>query len=107
MIFQSGEIFDNFKGAVDPDNPFSGQSPGTDGLLDEVVDGAWYQKTYAECKEILVMKISWLWEFSFIVTRQALMFIRQQDWNQCHLHPLYLVANACQRHGMFLDMSLT
>jgi len=43
---------DNFKGTVDPNNPFSGQSPRTDGLLDEVVDGSWYQRTYAECKEI-------------------------------------------------------
>ena len=43
---------DNFEGTIDPKNPFSGQSPRTDGLLDEVVDGAWYNKTYAECKEI-------------------------------------------------------
>jgi len=43
---------DNFEGTIDPTNPFSGQSPRTDGLLDEVVDGAWYKKTYAECKEI-------------------------------------------------------
>jgi len=32
----------NFEGTVDPNNPFSGQSPRTDGLLDEIVDGAWY-----------------------------------------------------------------
>ena len=43
---------DNFKGTVDPNNPFSGQSPRTDGLLDEVMDGACYQRTYAECKEM-------------------------------------------------------
>ena len=43
---------DNFEGTIDPKNPFSGQSPRTDGLLDEVVDGAWYKRTYAECKEI-------------------------------------------------------
>jgi len=43
---------ENFEGTIDPKNPFSGQSPRTDGLLDEVVDGAWYKKTYAECKEI-------------------------------------------------------
>jgi len=49
----------NFKGTIEPDNPFSGQPPSTDGLLDEVVDGAWYQMTYAEAKKLLVMKISW------------------------------------------------
>jgi len=43
---------DNLKGTVDPDNPFLGQSPRTDELLDEVVDGAWYQRNYAECKDI-------------------------------------------------------
>jgi len=42
----------NFEGTVDPDNPFSGQSPRTDGLLDEIVDGAWYKNTYEECKAI-------------------------------------------------------
>jgi len=42
----------NFVGTVDPNNPFSGQSPRTDGLLDEIVDGAWYKKTYEECKVI-------------------------------------------------------
>ena len=43
---------DNFKGTVDPKNPFSGQTPRTYGLLDEVIDGAWYKKTYAECKQM-------------------------------------------------------
>jgi len=43
---------DNFKGTVDPENPFSGKSPREDGLLDEVVDGNWYKKTYEECKSI-------------------------------------------------------
>jgi len=43
---------DNFKGTIDPDNPFSGKSPRTDGLIDEVVDGAWYKRTYEECKAI-------------------------------------------------------
>jgi len=43
---------DNFEGTIDPKNPFSGQSPRTDGLLDEVVDGAWYKRTYEECKAI-------------------------------------------------------
>jgi len=42
----------NFKGTVDPENPFSGLSPRTDGLLDEVVDGAWYKRTFEECKAI-------------------------------------------------------
>jgi len=42
----------NFKGTVDPKNPFSGLSPRTDGLLDEVVDGAWYKRTFEECKTI-------------------------------------------------------
>jgi len=31
---------------------FSGISPRTDGLLDEVVDGAWYKRTFEECKAI-------------------------------------------------------
>jgi len=43
---------DNFKGTIDPKNPFSGQTPRTDGLLDEVIDGAWYKQTYAECKQM-------------------------------------------------------
>ncbi len=43
---------DNFKGTIDPDNPFSGKSPRTDGLIDEVVDNAWYKRTYDECKVI-------------------------------------------------------
>jgi len=42
----------NFEGTVDPNNPFSGQSLRTDGLLDEIADGAWYKKTYEECKAI-------------------------------------------------------
>jgi len=36
---------DNSIGTVDPENPFSGKSPRKDGLLDEIVDGAWYRKT--------------------------------------------------------------
>ncbi len=32
---------DNFIGTVDPENPLSGKSPRKDGLLDEIVDGAW------------------------------------------------------------------
>jgi len=43
---------DNFIGTVDPENPFSGKSPRNDGLLDEIVDGARYRKTYDECKTI-------------------------------------------------------
>jgi len=31
---------ENFKGTIDPKNPFAGQSLKTDGLLDEVVDVA-------------------------------------------------------------------
>jgi len=101
---------DNFKRTVDPDNPFSGQSPRTtDRLLDEVMDGASGIKgPMLNAKKLLVMKISWLLELSFIMTRQALMFIKGQDWNQCHLHSLFLIENSGtgQRHGMFLDMSL-
>jgi len=33
-------------------NPFSGVSQRTDGLLDEVVDGAWYKRTFEECLDI-------------------------------------------------------
>jgi len=43
---------DNFKGTTDPDNPFSGKSPRNDRLVDEVVDGGWYKRTYDECKAI-------------------------------------------------------
>jgi len=43
---------DNFIGTVDPENPFSGKSPRKDGLLDEIVDGAWYRRTYDQCKNI-------------------------------------------------------
>jgi len=43
---------DNFKGTVDPENPFSGKSPREDGLFDEIVDSNWYKKTYEECKSI-------------------------------------------------------
>ena len=48
---------EKFKETVDPENPFSGKSPREDGLLDEVVDGNWYKKTYEECKSIAKMKI--------------------------------------------------
>jgi len=47
---------DNFVGTVDPENPFSGKTPRQDGLLDEIVDGAWYRRTYDECKNIAGMK---------------------------------------------------
>jgi len=50
---------DNFEGTIDPTNPFSGQSPRTDGLLDEVVDGAWYKKHMLNARKLLVMKIFW------------------------------------------------
>ena len=43
---------DNFIGTIDPENPFSGKSPRQDGLLDEIVDGAWYRITYDQCKNI-------------------------------------------------------
>jgi len=43
---------DDFIGIIDPENPFSGKSPRKDGLLDEIVDDAWYRKTYDECKTI-------------------------------------------------------
>jgi len=43
---------ENFKGTIDPKDPFSGKPPRTDGLIDEVVDGAWYKRTYEECKAI-------------------------------------------------------
>jgi len=43
---------DNFEGTIDPKNPFSGKSPREDGLLDEVVDGNWYKRTYEECQAI-------------------------------------------------------
>jgi len=36
------ENMENFEGTVDPNNPFSGKSPRSDELLDEIVDGAWY-----------------------------------------------------------------
>ncbi len=47
----------NFEGTVDPNNPFSGQSPRTDGLLDEIVDGAWYKKLMRSAKLLQVMRI--------------------------------------------------
>jgi len=43
---------DNFKGTINPVNPFSGHSPRSDGLLDEVVDGAWYKRSFEECQAI-------------------------------------------------------
>jgi len=43
---------ENFIGTVDPNDPFSGKSPRQDGLLGEIVDGAWYRNTYEECKAI-------------------------------------------------------
>jgi len=43
---------DNFIGTVDPNDPFSGKSPRQYGLLDAIVDGAWYKNTYEECKAI-------------------------------------------------------
>ena len=43
---------DNFRGTIDPNNPFSAKPPRQDGLLDEVVDGNWYKKTYEECQAI-------------------------------------------------------
>ena len=97
---------DNFKGTVDPNNPFSDQSPRTDGLLDEVMDGAWcYQRTYAECKEMAGDKDFMVMGVIFYGDKTGLMFIRGQDWNHCHLHSQFLINNAGtgQRHGMFLE----
>jgi len=41
---------ENFEGTDDPNNPFSGKTPRTDGLLDEIVDGAWYKKLMMNAK---------------------------------------------------------
>jgi len=49
---------ENFKGTVDPKKPFSGKSPREDGLLDEVIDGGWYKRTYEEYKTIAEKLIS-------------------------------------------------
>jgi len=35
---------DKFNNTIDPNNNFSGQSPGMDGLLDKVADGACYKR---------------------------------------------------------------
>jgi len=53
-LIQDINLFGNmdFFGTVDPNDPFSGKSPRQDGLLDEIVDGAWYRNTYEECKAI-------------------------------------------------------
>jgi len=47
-------IWGNMKNVegTDPKTPFSRLSSRTDGLLDVVVDGAWYLKTYEECRSI-------------------------------------------------------
>jgi len=37
---------------IDPNNLFSAKPPRQDGLLDEVVNGNWYKKTYEECQAI-------------------------------------------------------
>jgi len=41
---------------IDPNDPFSHKSPRQDGLLDEIVDGAWYRNTYEECKAIAAVE---------------------------------------------------
>jgi len=41
---------DKFVGTIDPENPFSSKPTRQDGFLDEIVDGAWYSKTYDEYK---------------------------------------------------------
>jgi len=41
----------NFKGTVNMNNPFSNASIHVNGFVDEIVDGQWYKKTNAQCKE--------------------------------------------------------
>jgi len=65
----------NFEGTVDPNNPFSGQSPRTDGLLDEIVDGGWYKKHMKSAKLLQVMMNSLYLDWYFIVIRQEQMSI--------------------------------
>ena len=69
---------DNFVGTVDPENPFSGKTPRQDGLLDEIVDGAWYRRTYDECKNIAGDEFFWYWGLSCIVTKLELMCTNKQ-----------------------------
>jgi len=45
---------------------FPGKSPRTDGLIDEVVDGAWYKKTYEECKAIPGDVFYYSWCYSLL-----------------------------------------
>jgi len=70
---------DNFKCIIDPDNSFSCQLPITDGLLNEVVDGVWYQRIYAECQEIA--------SDEDLVVLRAILYcdkLRGQEWSPCH-----------------------
>ena len=81
----------NFIGTVDPENPFSGKSPRKDGLLDEIVDGAWYRKTYEECKTIAGDEIFWFLVLLCIVIKVC---INMQVWNLFLLHLPFSIKNA-------------
>jgi len=100
---------DNFIGTVDPENPFSGISPRKDGLLDEIVDGAWYRKTYEECKTIAG-------DEKFLVLGVVMYCDKTgTDVYQCAgLEPLSFTftiftvnAGSNQRLGMYLVIDLT
>jgi len=45
------------------------KSSRTDGPIDEVVNAAWYKRTYEECKTIAGVKDFMIWKFIFTVTR--------------------------------------
>jgi len=95
---------DNFIGTVDPENPFCGKSPRKDGLLDEIVDGAWYRKMYDECKTIAGDEFFWFWVLLCIVTKLVWMCTNVQVWNLFLLDLPFLIMNVNknQRLGVFL-----
>jgi len=54
-LFHDIEIwsnFHNFNGIINSKNLFLGRPPRTDSSLDEVVNGAWYRRTFEEYKAI-------------------------------------------------------
>jgi len=59
MVLEFGEYLEKFEGTIDPKNPFSGQSPRTDGLLDEVWMELGIKEHILSARLLLVMKFFW------------------------------------------------
>jgi len=99
---------DNFRGTIDPNYPFPAKPPRQDGLLDEVVDGNWYKKTYEECQAIAGDDNFLILGVILYCDKTGTNVYQRAGWNHCHsLLPFSTEnVNTDQKLGMFLAMFL-